>query len=300
MMTVSKQATVEMRTGEGREWYANVATALKADPVLAVGALVIILWCFIALTVPLWSPYDPVTYQDLNNKLAPPTKGHLFGTDSLGRDVFSRVMYGSRISLPLSIIVIASGCLIGSAVGSAAGYLGGPLDELLMRICDATLAFPSIVLALAIGAALGPSLQNVMIAVIAVWWPEYARLLRGQVLSVKNYEHVLSAECVGCSDMQILVRHILPLCLSPVLVKATLDMGGVILVAAGLSFIGLGAVPPTPEWGVMINEGRLHFYQWWLATFPGLAILTVVLGFNFIGDSLRDLLDPATRRKIGA
>jgi peptide/nickel transport system permease protein len=297
-MTAIEQTAMGLELNRRGSWRRNVATVVRNDPLLGIGSAVIIIWCLIALTVPIWSPYDPITYQNLGNKLAAPSRYHLFGTDSLGRDVASRVMYGSRISLPLSVIVVAISCLIGSAVGSVAGYAGGPLDEVLMRICDATLAFPSIVLALAIGAALGPSLQNVMIAVIAVWWPEYARLMRGQVLSVKNYEHVLSAECVGCSDIQILIKHILPLCMSPILVKATLDLGGVILVAAGLSFIGLGAVPPTPEWGVMINEGRLHFYQWWLATFPGLAILSIVLGFNFIGDSLRDLLDPVTRQKI--
>jgi peptide/nickel transport system permease protein len=297
-MTQTDSTPLSLPTINEKPLWGKVLKAFKRDPVLAIGSAVILFWCLIALTVPLWSPYDPIKDQNLSNKLKAPDANHWFGTDALGRDVFSRVMYGARISLPLAVIVISVSMIGGSTIGAIAGYRGGAIDELLMRICDATLAFPSIILAMAIAAALGPSIQNVMIAVIIVWWPEYARLMRGQVLSVKNSEHVLSAECIGCSDTRIVLRHILPLSLAPVIVKATLDLGGVILVAAGLSFIGLGAVPPTPEWGVMVNEGRLKFYEWWLATFPGLAILTIVLGFNFVGDSIRDLLDPTTRHKI--
>jgi peptide/nickel transport system permease protein len=278
-------------------WYRVVARTLRNDPVLALGLAIVLFWFLVALTVPLWVPFHPTEYQRLENKLAPPSTEHLFGTDALGRDVFSRVMYGARVSLPLTIIVVVASMVMGTTVGAIAGYAGKPIDDVLMRITDATLAFPSIVLALAIAAALGPSIQNVMIAVVAVWWPEYARLMRGQVLSVKTYEHVVAAQCLGCSHFRIVFSHILPMCQAPIVVKATIDLGGVLLVASGLSFIGLGAVPPTPEWGVMINEGRLRFYEWWLATFPGLAILTTVLGFNFVGDSVRDLLDPQMRKQ---
>jgi peptide/nickel transport system permease protein len=182
--------------------------------------------------------------------------------------------------------------LLGGLVGALAGYLGGIFDLLIMRLVDITLAFPSIVLALAIAAALGPSLRNAVIAMILVWWPEYARVMRGQVLSVKNNDYVLAAGAIGVSPGRILLRHIVPNTWTPVIVKASLDAGSAILTVAALSFIGLGAVPPTPEWGAMVSMGRFKFYYWWMTMFPGLAILTVALGFNFLGDALRDALDP--------
>jgi peptide/nickel transport system permease protein len=194
--------------------------------------------------------------------------------------------------LPVGLLVVLFATLLGALVGALAGYIGGVFDLLIMRLADITLAFPSIVLALAIASVLGPSLKNALIAMILVWWPEYARLMRGQVLSVRNDEYVVAARVLGAPGGRILLRHIIPNTLAPIIVKASLDAGSAILTIAALSFIGLGAVPPTPEWGAMISMGRFKFYQWWLTTFPGLAVLSVVLGFNFLGDGVRDAFDP--------
>ena len=256
-----------------------------------VGATIILIWAVVAIAAPIVAPFDALA-QKIEDRLGPPSAQHLFGTDELGRDVFSRVVYGARISLPVGLLVILFATLVGALVGALAGYIGGLFDLLIMRLADITLAFPSIVLALAIAAALGPSLRNALIAMILVWWPEYARLMRGQVLSVKNDDYVQAARTLGASDTRILLRHIIPNTLAPIIVKASLDAGSAILTIAALSFIGLGAVPPTPEWGAMISMGRFKFYQWWLTTFPGLAVLSVVLGFNFLGDGVRDAFDP--------
>ncbi len=255
------------------------------------GASIIVIWVLVALAAPLIAPYDALA-QRVEDRLSPPSAQHLFGTDEVGRDVFSRVVYGAQVSLPVGLVVIAFAVLLGGLVGALAGYLGGIFDLLVMRVVDITLAFPSIVLALAIAAALGPSLRNAVIAMILVWWPEYARVMRGQVLSVKNNDYVLAAGAIGASPGRILLRHIVPNTWTPVIIKASLDAGSAILTVAALSFIGLGAVPPTPEWGAMVSMGRFKFYYWWMTMFPGLAILTVVLGFNFLGDALRDALDP--------
>ena len=258
------------------------------------GAAVILIWAVAAVAAPLIAPYDALS-QSVEDRLSPPSAQHPFGTDELGRDVFSRVVYGARISLPVGLVVILFSMLMGASVGALAGYIGGVFDLLVMRLADITLAFPSIVLALAIASALGPSLKNALIAMILVWWPEYARLMRGQVLSVKNNEYVTAARSIGVSSGRILARHIIPNTSAPIVVKASLDAGSAILTIAALSFIGLGAVPPTPEWGTMISMGRFKFYHWWLTAFPGLAVLSVVLGFNFLGDGLRDAFDPQLR-----
>ncbi len=255
------------------------------------GAAVILAWTIVAIAAPIIAPYDALA-QKIEDRLSEPSTAHWFGTDEVGRDVFSRVIYGAQVSLPVGLIVVVFAMVLGSLVGGLAGYNGGIVDLLVMRLVDITLAFPSIVLALAIAAALGPSLRNALIAMILVWWPEYARVMRGQVLSVKNEDYVLAARSIGVADHRIMLRHILPNSWTPLIVKASLDAGGAILTVAALSFIGLGAVPPTPEWGAMISLGRFRFYNWWLTTFPGLAVLTVVLGFNFLGDGLRDALDP--------
>lgn len=257
------------------------------------GAAIILIWIVVALAAPLIAPFDPLA-QRIDDRLSPPSLTYLFGTDELGRDVFSRVVHGGRISLPVGLVVILFAMVVGATVGATAGYAGGVFDLLIMRLADITLAFPSIVLALAIASALGPSLRNAVIAMILVWWPEYARLMRGQVLSLKNNEYVTAARVIGVPGWRILFRHILPNAIGPIIVKASLDAGSAILTIAALSFIGLGAVPPTPEWGAMISMGRFKFYQWWLTAFPGLAVLTVVLGFNFFGDGVRDAFDPRT------
>jgi peptide/nickel transport system permease protein len=261
-------------------------------PVIAGGAIVAA-WVVIALTVPWWAPYDPTMLA--GPRFSPPTAANWLGTDALGRDVFSRTLYGVRQSLPIALAVIALSVLIGSALGAVAGFIGGLIDEIIMRIVDVTLSFPPILLAMAVTAALGPGLRNAAIAMVIVWWPIYARLMRAQVLSMREREHVEAAVAAGATPRRILFKHILPLCWSPIIVNATMDFGQIVLLAASLSFIGLGAVPPTPEWGQMISEGALHFYRWWIAAGPGIAILSIVLGFNFLGDGLRDLLDPRSR-----
>ncbi len=218
---------------------------------------------------------------------------HWFGADKLGRDILSRIMYGARISLLSGVSVILVAGLFGSIVGLIAGYNRGWLDEVLMRGTDIFFAFPSLILAMAIAGALGPSLQNALIAVAVVTWPVYARLVRGQVLSLREREFVQAARSVGATDSLIIRRHLLPNTLSPLLVQASFDMGGIILAVAGLSFIGFGAQPPIPEWGVMISEGRNYITtHWWLTFFPAIAMLFAVAGFNLVGDGLRDVLDP--------
>lgn len=265
------------------------------NPLMVVGIIVCIFWFFVSFTAHWIAPYGPLA-QDLVHRLEPPSAEHLFGTDQLGRDVLTRVMYGGRISLPAGLIVILVSMVIGTAVGAVAGYLGGFWDELLMRSTEVFMAFPSIVLAMAIAAALGPSVMNAVVAMVLVWWPNYARVVRSLVVSVKSNEYVEAARAVGVPERRVLLRTILPNCIAPALVMATLDIGNAILLFAGLSFLGLGPEPSAPEWGRMVADGIDYFDQWWLSTFPGLAIFTVVMAFNFIGDGLRDLADPRTRK----
>ncbi len=277
-------ATVEPVTSRGE----RIGRLLR-NPGIAFGAVVTLTWLVIMLTVHWWAPYDP--YESVGTRLMPPNGDHWFGTDALGRDVFTRVLYGSRQSLPISVAVIASALLIGGSLGAVAGYFGKRTDMVIMRIADVTMAFPAILLAMAVAAALGPGLRNGFIAMVVVWWPIYARLLRAQVMAVKHREHVEAAVSIGATRGRILRRHVLPLSFTGVLINATMDLGQVVLLTASLSFLGLGALPPAPEWGAMITEGAKNFYQWWIALAPGLAMLTVVLGFNFLGDGLRDQLD---------
>jgi peptide/nickel transport system permease protein len=265
--------------------------SLRRNPMAMLGLFIILFWAVAAIIAPFTSIRDPLA-QTIEARLQAPSTQYWFGTDELGRDVFSRVIYGARISLPIGFVVILFAVIVGSLIGATAGYIGGTYDLLIMRLADITLAFPSIVLALAIAAVLGPSITNALIAMVLVWWPEYARLMRSQVLSVKNNEYVAASVALGGSHFRILLLHILPNTFAPILVKASLDAGSAILNIAALSFIGLGAVPPTPEWGAMISSGRYQFYSWWLTTFPGLAILMVVLGYNFLGEGVRDSFDP--------
>jgi len=265
--------------------------ALSRNPMAMLGLFIILFWAVAAIIAPFTSMRDPLA-QAIDDRLKPPSAQYWFGTDELGRDVFSRVIHGARISLPIGFVVILFAMIMGSMVGASAGYIGGLYDLLIMRLADITLAFPSIVLALAIAAVLGPGITNALIAMVLVWWPEYARLMRSQVLSLKNNEYVTAAVAIGVPPGRILLSHILPNTFAPILVKASLDAGSAILNIAALSFIGLGAVPPTPEWGAMISTGRYQFYSWWLTTFPGLAILLVVLGYNFFGEGVRDSFDP--------
>ncbi len=286
-----KAASLKIKTPKHDDPWTRRIRSLGKNPMAMIGFGIIVFWTIVALGADIIAPFDALE-QNVTNRLMAPSGEHLFGTDDLGRDVFSRVVYGSRISFPIGLVVIAFATMAGSLIGLFAGYIGGVFDLLVMRVADLVLSFPSIVLALAIASVLGPSLLNAVIAMILVWWPAFARLMRGQVLSVKNNEYVTASVVVGAPSQRILFRHILPNCFAPVLVKATLDAGSVILTIAALSFIGLGAVPPTPEWGAMISLGRYKFYNWWMTTGPGLAILSVVLGFNFFGDGVRDAFDP--------
>jgi len=260
---------------------------------VAAGGLIILAWIIVALTVPLWTPYDPVMMA--GRRLMPPSAAHWLGTDALGRDVLARTLWGARFSLTIAAAVISAAVVIGALLGALAGFLGGIVDGAIMRFADVTLSFPPILLAMAVTASLGPGMQNAAVAMIIVWWPVYARLMRAQVLTIKQREHVEAAVACGAPPARVLSKHVLPLCWSPILVNATMDFGQVVLLAASLSFIGLGASPPTPEWGQMISEGANRFYQWWIAFGPGMAILSIVLGFNFLGDGVRDLMDPRTQ-----
>jgi peptide/nickel transport system permease protein len=261
-----------------------------------VAIALIILLAACALFAPLLAPYDPLV-QDLSLRLKPPSPEHWLGTDSLGRDIASRILYGARISLVIGAVVVGSAGVFGTAIGLVAGYAGGLADEALMRLTEVFLAFPALILAMAIAGALGPSLTNAIIAIAAVTWAVYARLTRGQILSLRRREFVEAARAMGASRLRIVLRHLLPNTLAPLMVQASFDMGSAIIAAAGLSFIGFGAQPPTPEWGVMISEGRNYIStQPWLSLFPGLAILLAVGSFNLLGDGLRDAFDPRLSR----
>lgn len=266
------------------------------NPLTLGGLAIILLLVVVALSAPLLTRVQP-TAIDLGGRLTPPGPGHLFGTDEMGRDIFSRVVHGARISIRIAVTVVAIAGLTGSLLGAVAGYLGGPVDTAIMRLMDMILAFPSLVLAMVLAAALGPSLTNALLAIAFIQIPKYARLVRGQALSLREKQYVLAARSTGASPLWIIFNHILPGVRSSVLVLATMGMGEAILLAAALSFIGLGAQPPEPEWGAMVAMGRKYLMdQPWLATFPGLAILLTAVGFNILGDGLRDILDPKLRR----
>ena len=255
------------------------------------GGAVVLLWVLIALLAPVLAPYSPDAV-NVTDRLLPPGSAHLLGTDVLGRDVFSRLLYGSRISLMAGFSVVLLGALIGTTVGMVAAWARGWVDEVLMRVTDLVLCFPPIILALAIAAALGIGTTNTILAMLVVWWPKFARLARALALVQRSQEYVEAATVLGLRPSRILARHIVPNAVGPLIVLITLDVGNAIITFAGLSFLGLGVVPPTAEWGSMVAEGRELVEQWWVATFPGLAILTVVVGFNFLGDGIRDWLDP--------
>jgi len=277
------------------EWRRSLRGICKSRLALF-GLLITGLLIFVAILAPLIAPYSP-TKMSLRERLSPPSASHLFGTDDAGRDILSRVIYGSRITLRICIIVVGLTLGIGTLLGILSGYIGGWVDELIMRLNDVFLAFPALILAMAIAAALGPSLENAIIAMVVIWWPRYARVSRGQVLAIREIDYVTAARALGASSSRIMIRHILPNCISPIVVQATLDLGEVVLTAATLSFIGFGAQPPVPEWGAMISVGRNFIRDyWWYPTFPGLAILVTVMGFNLLGDAVRDILDPRLRR----
>jgi peptide/nickel transport system permease protein len=269
----------------------RVTAHIRKYPTFWVGTVILIAFAIVILFAPSIATHDPIK-QNLVRRLKPPDAQNLFGTDELGRDIFSRVIYGAQISLPAALFVVVVSTIVGVTLGAIAGFFRGLADDAIMRIADVTLAFPPVVLALAISAMLGPSLNNAILAACAVLWPEYARLIRSQVLVARNYDYVMAARSVGRREISILMLHILPNTLTPLIIKAALDVGGIILLVSALSFIGLGVSPPTPEWGAMIALGRTKFYQWWVATFPGLAILFAIVACNLISEGMRDWLDP--------
>jgi len=275
--------------GQRRRW-------LRRYGLAAAGAVVILAWALAAGFAPWVTPYPPDEV-NVAGRLAAPSAAHWLGTDELGRDVLTRVIFGARTSLAVGFVVVLVGGVFGTLLGAVAAYARGWAEEALMRATDLMFCFPPIILAMAIAAALGIGARNTVIAMLVVWWPKFARLARSLVISQRSQDYVAAARAVGFGPVHILLREIIPNAVGPLIVLVTLDLGNAILVFAGLSFLGLGVVPPTPEWGSMVSEGRELVSQWWVATFPGLAILTVVMGFNFVGDGLRDWLDPHARRR---
>jgi peptide/nickel transport system permease protein len=267
---------------------------VRSSPAVLLGLIVVLLWVLIAVFAPLVAPLDPLK-QNVSDRLQPPNSTYLMGTDELGRDIFSRVLYGSRITIPAGLAVILIDGIIGLLIGALAGYLGGIWDEIMMRLTELFMAFPTIILAMAVAAALGPSLINAVVALIIVRWPDYARLTRGLIIEAKTAAYVEAARGLGAKHPYLLFKTLLPNSIAPAIVYGSLDMGNAILLFAGLSFLGLGPEPASPEWGRMISIGIDFFDQWWMWLFPGLAIASLVMAFNFIGDGLRDLLDPRLR-----
>jgi len=265
--------------------------ALRRNPLALIGLLIVLALLTIAMFAPLIATHDPIA-QNLDQRLRPPSATAWLGTDALGRDIFSRIIHGSRVTLAIVLLVVVTVGPIGLLIGASAGYLGGWVDRALMRFTDVFLAFPRLVLALAFVAALGPGIVNAIIAIALTAWPPYARVARAEALVIRGADYIAATRLLGASSWRIVVRNIVPMCMPSLIVRTTLDMAGIILTAAGLGFLGLGAQPPLPEWGAMISAGREQIFdQWWVATFPGIAICVVALGFNLLGDGLRDVMD---------
>jgi peptide/nickel transport system permease protein len=284
---------VSVRVAGRRAVFGRLRLSQGLRQPLAIAGLVIAgAWVVVAIFAPLIAPASPMS-QSFTPSLGP-SWAHLFGTDELGRDVLSRVVYGSRVSLPIGLLLVILAATIGGTIGAVAGYFRGPIDGFFMRLTDLVFAFPPIILAMVVAAVLGRSLQNAALAIVVVAWPSYARVVRGLVLTVGESEYVESARMLGASARRALFTDVLPNVAGPILVLMTLDLANAILLLSGLSFLGLGAQPPQAEWGSMVADGTNYFQWWWMGTFPGLAIFTVVLAFNFLGDSLRDVFDPRT------
>jgi len=272
---------------------------LNRNILTRISLILVLILVLIAIFAPVFVPYPQHINIEVNpsEKLLPPSSEYLFGTDEMGRDIFSRILYGTRISLLTAIIAVSLSMVVGVILGAVAGTMGGAIDEILMRITDVFLSFPPLLLAISIAAILGPSLQNAMLAIAISWWPWYARLVRGQAISIKEWAFIKAAEAIGTPKSVIIFKHVIPNCISPVIVQASMDIGGVILTISSLSFLGLGAQAPTPEWGLMISTSRTYFLNaWWYSIYPGVAIFLTVLAFNLLGDGLREILDPKTRK----
>ena len=269
----------------------------KSNYLFTFGVIICLFWIIMAIIAPFVAPSDPVV-QDLTLRLKAPSAAHIFGTDNFGRDIFSREIYGGRYSLLAGCLtVVIAGC-IGTIYGAIAGYVGGAVDNVMMRLSEMILSFPSLILAMIINAVMGSNLFNTMFALVIVAWPSYARVMRSVVLSVRENEYVTASEALGASRIRILLKEIIPNSITSVLIMATTDIGNQILMFSTLSFLGLGSAPPTPEWGMMVSDGVQYFNKFWVAGFPGLAIFTMAVGANFIGDGLRDLLDPKLRKQF--
>ncbi|TQI75950.1 peptide/nickel transport system permease protein [Bosea sp. AK1] len=287
LISDSPESRRQARLGQlYRQWL-----AFKRNPMAVAGLVIIVLLLLIAAFAPLIAPFDPIA-QTLDKRLLPPSATNWFGTDALGRDIFSRIVYGTRITLVIVLLVVVTVGPFGLLIGAISGYYGGWVDRLLMRITDVFLAFPRLVLALAFVAALGPGIVNAIIAIAITTWPPYARVARAETMVIRNQDYIAAMRLQGASQARIIWKHVVPMCMSSLIVRTTFDMAGIILTAAGLGFLGLGAQPPMPEWGAMISAGREQIFdQWWVATFPGVAICIVALGFNLLGDGLRDVMD---------
>ena len=269
----------------------------KSNYLFTFGVIICLFWIIMAIIAPFVAPYDPVV-QDLTLRLKAPSAAHIFGTDNFGRDIFSRVIYGGRYSLLAGCLSVIIAGIIGTFYGAIAGYVGGAVDNVMMRLSEMILSFPSLILAMIINAVMGSNLFNTMFALVIVAWPSYARVMRSVVLSVRENEYVTASEALGASRIRILLKEIIPNSITSVLIMATTDIGNQILMFSTLSFLGLGSAPPTPEWGMMVSDGVQYFNKFWVAGFPGLAIFTMAVGANFIGDGLRDLLDPKLRKQF--
>ena len=282
-----------LQANVGRAW--RILDLLLRKPLALIGIVIILILIFTAAFAPWIAPESPIG-QQLDMRLLPPSFDHWLGTDELGRDIFSRVVYGSRLTLLIVALVAILAAPFGLVMGAISGYFGGKTDKILMGITDVFLSMPKLILALAFVASLGPGIENAIIAIAITSWPTYARVARAETLTLKHAEFIDAVYLLGASHTRIILFHILPLCLSSTIIRVTLDMAGIILTAAGLGFLGLGAQPPLPEWGAMISRGRTFILdQWWVATMPGFAIILVSLGFCFLGDGLRDVLDPKQR-----
>ena len=275
----------------------SIKKMFKSNYLFTLGVVICLAWILLAILAPVIAPYDPIA-QDLTLRLQAPSAEHLFGTDNFGRDIFSRVIYGGRYSLLAGCLTVVLAGVIGTFYGAIAGYVGGWVDNVMMRLSEMILSFPSLILAMIINAVMGSNLFNTMFALVIVAWPTYARLRRSVVLSVKENEYVTASEALGASRLRILLKEVIPNSISSVLIMATTDIGNQILMFSTLSFLGLGSAPPTPEWGMMVSDGVGYFNKFWVAGFPGLAIFTMAVGANFIGDGLRDLLDPKLRKQF--
>jgi len=299
-MTKTENVNNTLSTNEKRSQWKEVWHRLKKNKMAIIGLIILLILLTLALCADLIADYDTVVIkQNLKKgfRLAPPSKAHIFGTDEFGRDIFARIIHGARVSLKVGIVSVAFSIIGGGTLGAIAGYYGGKLDNFIMRIMDIFLAVPSILLAIAIVSALGPSMLNLMVAISISNIPRYARIVRASVLTVKDQEFIEAARAIGASNFRIIYRHIIPNCLAPVIVQGTLGVASAILSTAGLSFIGLGIQPPAPEWGAMLSGGRQYLRTaWWVTTFPGVTIMITIFALNLLGDGLRDALDPRLKQ----